>query len=149
MQRILLAIPFLLGFFVLLPSIHAETLTQNLEGGMNVEITYPDEIVVGREGVISILVKNNGWEEKQDVAFVFSVSDIPGLVLEPSGGLLIDKIADGGSYGENVKLNITNDANPGIHFLNIKYSHVLVANNEWLRVQEISYQLSDYAQSNL
>ena len=130
MQRILLAIPFLLGLFVLLPNIHAETLTQNLEGGMDVEITYPDEIVVGREGVISILVKNNGWEEKQDVAFVFSVSDIPGLVLEPSEGLLINKITDGGSYGENVKLNITKDANPGIHFLNIKYSHVLVANNE-------------------
>ncbi len=130
MERILLAIPFLIGLFVLLPTSHAETLTHNLDGGMDIEITYPDEIVVGREGVISFLVKNNGWEEKQDVAFVFSVSDIPGLVLEPSESLLINKLADGGSYGENVKLHITDDANPGIHFLNVKYSHVLVANNE-------------------
>ena len=114
----------------MIPSIHGETLVQNLEGGMDIEITHPDKIVVGREGLISILVKNNGWEEKQVILFEFSLSDIPGLILEPSGGLLINNIADGGSYGENVKLNITKDANPGIHFLNIKYSHILVANNE-------------------
>ena len=32
---------------------------------MDIEITHPDEIVVGREGIISILVKNNGWEENK------------------------------------------------------------------------------------
>ena len=122
--------PVLVGLLVLIPSVHAETLVQNLEGGMDIEITYPDEIVVGREGVVSILVKNNGWEEKQDIAFAFSISDIPGLVLQPPDGLLINKLAEGGSFGENINLRITDDANPGVHFLNIKYSHVLVANNE-------------------
>lgn len=129
-MKVLWAIPFLVGLSVLLPNVYAETLTQNLEGGMDVEITYPDEIVVGREGVISFLVKNNGWEEKQDISFIFSLSEIPGISLEPPDGLLINKLAQSGSYGENVKLYVTDNANPGIHFLNIKYSHVLVANNE-------------------
>ena len=121
--------PFLIGLFFMIPSIHGETLVQNLEGGMDIEVTHPDEIVVGREGIISILVKNNGWEEKQDISFEFSLSDIPGLIVEPNN-VTIEKLAEGGSYGENVILNITNDASPGIHFLNIKYSQVLVANNE-------------------
>ena len=43
----------------MIPSIHGETLVQNLEGGMDIEITHPKEIVVGREGIISILVKNH------------------------------------------------------------------------------------------
>ena len=36
---------------------------------MDLEISYPDEIVVGRDGIISILIKNNGWEDKQDISF--------------------------------------------------------------------------------
>lgn len=128
-MRPLWAIPLVLGFFVLISNVYAETLVQNLEGGMDIEITYPDEIVVGREGVISILVKNNGWEEKQDISFKFLVSDIPGLNVEPKN-VMITKLAEGGSYGENVNLNITNDTSSGIHFLNIKYSQVLVSNNK-------------------
>ena len=49
--------PFLVGLFFMIPSIDAETLVQNLEGGMDIEITHPEEIVVGREGIVSILVK--------------------------------------------------------------------------------------------
>ncbi|MFQ5781704.1 MAG: hypothetical protein ACE5GR_01455 [Nitrosopumilus sp.] len=129
-MRILWMIPLLVGLYVLLPNVYAETITQNLEGGMDIEITYPDEIIVGRESVVSFLIKNNGWEDKQDISFGFSLSDIPGLVIEPSDNIVIDKLAQSGSYGENINLYITNDANPGIHFLNIKYSHILVANNE-------------------
>ena len=113
----------------MIPSIHGETLVQNLEGGMDIEITHPNEIVVGREGIISILVKNNGWEEKQDISFEFSLSEIPGLIVDPNN-VRIEKLAEGGSYGENVNLKITADASPGIHFLNIKYSQILVSNNE-------------------
>lgn len=122
-------LPLLVGFVVILPNVYAETITQNLEGGMDIEITYPDEIVVGREGVVSFLVKNNGWEDKQDVTFAFSLSDIPGLVVKPDG-FFINKLAQGGSVGENVNLQITDEASTGIHFMNIKYSHILVANNE-------------------
>lgn len=96
---------------------------------MDIEITHPDEIVVGREGIVSILIKNNGWEEKQDISFEFTLSEIPGLIVEPNN-VTIEKLTKGGSYGENVNLNITKDASPGIHFLNIKYSQVLLSNNE-------------------
>ena len=36
----------------------------------------------------------------------------------------------GRSYGGNIDLIIPSDTNPGIHFLNLKYSQVLVTNNE-------------------
>ena len=122
--------PLLIGIFVLVPSVHAETITQNLEGAMDIQITYPDEMVAGRDGIISVLVKNNGWEDKQDISLVFSSSAKPQLVVEPSEGIIIKKLAQGGSFGENISLSIPDDANPGKHFLNLKYSHVLVANNE-------------------
>jgi len=123
-------IPLLVGVFVLFPEIYAETITQNLEGGMDIQITYPEEIVVGREGVISILIKNNGWENKENISFGFSLSAIPALIIEPADRITLDKLAQGGSYGENISLQIPNDVSLGIHFLNLKYSHVLVANNE-------------------
>lgn len=121
--------PLLVGIIVLLPNIHAETITHNLEGGMDIEITYPNDIVVGREGVISILVKNNGWEDKQDILFVFSNQNNT-IVAGSSDSITIDKLAQGGSYGGNIDLLVPSDTSPGIHFLNIKYSQVLVANNE-------------------
>ncbi len=123
-------IPILIGVFVLFPEIYAETITQNLEGGMDIQITYPEEIVVGREGIISILIKNNGWENKENISFGFSLSAIPVLIIEPSDRIALDKLTQGGSYGENISLQIPNDASLGVHFLNLKYSHVLVANNE-------------------
>ena len=119
----------LIGLVVLIPNAHADTVIQNLEGGMDIEITYPDEIIVGREGVISILVKNNGWEDKQDISFMFSSQD-NALSLGESNSIIIDKLTQGGSYGGNIDVLVPNNANPGIYFLNIKYSHVLVANNE-------------------
>ncbi len=128
-MNLLWTIPLVIGFIILLPNIHAEIITHNLDGGMDIEITYPDEIIVGRDGVISILIKNNGWEDKQDISFVVSNQD-SALVTGPSDSIVIDKLAQEGSYGGNIDLSIPNDASPGIHFLNIKYSQVLVANNE-------------------
>ena len=129
-MKFLWLIPLVIGVSVLVPNIYAETITQNLEGGMDVQITYPEEIVVGREGVISILVKNNGWENKENISFGISLSAIPGLTIEPSDSITLEKLAQGGSYGENISLQIPNDASLGVHYLNLKYSHVLVANNE-------------------
>ena len=74
-------------------------------------------------------VKNNGWEDKQDILFVFSNQDNT-LVTSPSDSIIIDKLTQGGSYGGNIDLLVSNDSNPGIHFLNLRYSQILVANNE-------------------
>ncbi len=123
-------IPILIGILVLFPISYAEIIIQNLEGGMDIQITYPEEIIVGREGVISILIKNNGWENKENISFGFSLSAIPALIIEPSDRITLDKLAQGGSYGENISLKIPNETSLGVHFLNLKYSHVLVANNK-------------------
>ena len=37
---------FLIGFSIFFPNIHAETITQNMEGGIDIDITYPNEIIV-------------------------------------------------------------------------------------------------------
>ena len=58
-------IPILIGLLCIsLPSVYGEKLTENLGGGMDVEITYPEKIIVGREDTASILIKNNGWGKK-------------------------------------------------------------------------------------
>ena len=61
---------------------------------------------------------------------MFSLSVIPSSIVESLDSITIDKLTQGGSYGENIKLQILIDTSPGIHFLNLKYSQVLVANNE-------------------
>lgn len=129
-MNILWMILFLIGFSILLPNIHAETITHSMEGGMDVEITYPNEIIVGREGNISILIQNNGWEDKQDILFIFTSQSDTMQVTETSDKIKIDRLTQGGSYGANVDLLISKNANPGMHFLNLKYSQILVANNE-------------------
>ena len=112
-------IPLVIGLIVLLPNINAETIKQNLKGGMDIEITYPDEVVIGREAIISVLIKNNGWEDKEDIMLVFSTQD-SALVAEPLDSITIGKLTQGGSYGGNIDLRIPNDASPGTHFLNLK-----------------------------
>ena len=54
----LLLIPFFMGLVFLIPGVYAEKIIQNIEGGMDLEVSYPEEIVVGRDGIISVLVKN-------------------------------------------------------------------------------------------
>ena len=123
-------VPIILGLFVLLPGIHAETITQNFDGGMDVEITYPEDIVIGREGIVSILVQNNGWEDKQDIVFDFAFSKASEFTVEPAEPIIIGRLAEGGSFGGNIMVKVPDSANEGRHFLNLKYSQSLIANNE-------------------
>ena len=115
---------------VLATDVYAETETVSVEGGMVIEITYPKEIVAGREDVISILVKNNGWEDKQDISFVFSLPDARSIIIDPADGIIIDRLTQSGSLGKNISLRIADDVKPGTYFLNIRYTHTLIANNE-------------------
>ena len=121
--------PLLVCLFFLLPNSYAATITQNLEGGMDVEITYPNEIITGREYSISVLIKNNGWEDKQDISLVFSSKDKI-LAAGISDNITIGKLAQGGTYGGNIDLLIPSNSSYGVHFINLKYSQVLVANNK-------------------
>ncbi|KAG2473349.1 MAG: S-layer domain protein [Nitrosopumilales archaeon] len=127
-MKFLRILPIFLILLVLISNAEAETINQTMEGGMDIEITYPSKAVIDRTISISFLVKNNGWEDKQDVIFVFGSSNT--IMPIKKNEIRIDKISAGGSYGETVDFKIAADASPGSHFLNLEYSQVLLANNE-------------------
>ena len=123
-------IPLLLLAIIIFPSNgFAETKNQTMEGSMDIKITYPDEAIKGRLVSISILVENKGWEDKQNISFVFSSQDNTFLPIT-SDMITIEKLSQGGSFGGNIDFEISKNANSGMNFLNVKYSQVLVANNE-------------------
>lgn len=127
----LYGIIFLLVFaiIVFLPSAFADTKNLTMEGSMDITITYPNEAVIDRIVSISILVENKGWEDKQDISFVFTSQD-NALVPLISNNITIKKLSQGGSFGGNIDFQVSENANPGTNFLNVKYSQILVANNE-------------------
>ena len=118
-----------LAMIAFFPSVFADTKSQTMEGSMDIKISYPDEAVIGRIISISILVENKGWEDKQDISFIFSSQDKT-IVPLTSDSITIEKLSQGGSYGGKIDFKILEDANPGNNFLNVKYSQILVANNE-------------------
>ena len=112
----------------IIPSVDAAIIKLTMEGSMDIQITHPDSAIIDRTILISFLVENNGWEDKQDVIFVFSPDDV--IIPIDDNEIQIDKISAGGSYGETVDFRILSDASPGSHFVNLEYSQVLLANNE-------------------
>ncbi len=111
-----------------LSSASAETVRESAEGGMDIEITYPDTAIIGRDFPVSFLIHNNGWEDKERVVIRFDPDDAIVPVTKNSTG--IEKIAAGGSYGDTVDFAVLPGASAGIHFLNLDYSQVLLENNE-------------------
>ncbi len=125
------------GFFVLLalafiisivPYSHAETLKQSMEGGMDLEITYPESVMIDRVFSISILLQNNGWENKQDISFTLSNLD-GAFTAHGDNTIIIDELTTTSSFGTTVDYQVSSTAIEGPHFLNIDYSQVLVSNN--------------------
>ncbi len=112
----------------IIPSVDAAIIKLTMEGSMDIQITHPDSAIIDRTILISFLVENNGWEDKQDIIFVFSPDDV--IIPIDDNEIQIDKISAGGSYGETVDFRISSDASSGSHFVNLEYSQVLLANNE-------------------
>ena len=129
-MKIIVVLPILIAVSLmgLIPGISAETIKQTMEGGMDIEITFPDAVVVGRNFSISFLIQNNGWEDKDQVTFLFNPDDAIDIV--GKNEIKIDKITAGGSYGETADFRISSDASAGAHFLNLDYSQILLENNE-------------------
>ena len=111
-----------------IPIVYAETFSQSLEGGMDLEITYPESVMKQRTFSISILLQNNGWENKQDISFALNNPD---AVFVTGGNeiIVIDELTTTSSFGTTIDYKVTSNANEGIHFLNIDYTQVLVSNN--------------------
>ena len=112
----------------LIPYSYAETLKQSMEGGMDLEITYPDSVMTDRVFSISILLQNNGWENKQDISFIFSNLDGAFTTLGDDT-IIIEELTTTSSFGTTIDYQVSDTANEGTHFLNIDYTQVLVSNN--------------------
>ena len=112
----------------LIPYSYAETLKQSMEGGMDLEITYPDSVMTERVFSISILLQNNGWENKQDISFIFSNLDGAFTTLG-NDTIIIEELTTTSSFGTTIDYQVSDTANEGTHFLNIDYTQVLVSNN--------------------
>ena len=104
------------GFFVLLtlafiisimPFSHAETLKQSMEGGMDLEITYPDSVMIDRMFSISILLENNGWENKQDISFILSNLDGAFTSLGDET-IIIEELTTTSSFGTTIDYQVSN-----------------------------------------
>ena len=112
----------------LIPYSYAETLKQSMEGGMDLEITYPDSVMTERVFSISILLQNNGWENKQDISFILSNLDGAFTSLGDDT-IIIEELTTTSSFGTTIDYQVSDTANEGTHFLNIDYTQVLVSNN--------------------
>ena len=111
-----------------LPLAEAETIKQTMEGSMDLQIIYPESVVIGRTFSVSILLENNGWEDKQDISL--SVANPDGTIIPTENNeMKIDRLSTKGSYGRTLDFKILSDASIGKHFLNLLYSQVLVKNN--------------------
>jgi hypothetical protein len=107
---------------------YAATIKQVMEGGVDVTISHPDSVVAGRDFVVTVLVQNNGWEDKQDVTiFIDAQSD---SILEKNQTLKVERLSKGGSFGGVLEFESSADSKIGTHFLNAVYSQVLLSNNE-------------------
>ena len=125
-----------LGFLVFLiilgtSLINAEavTVTQTMEGSMDLQMIHPESVPIGRIFSISVLIENNGWEDKQDISL--SITNQDGSIL-PIGEnkIIVERLSTAGSYGRTINFQISDSTTAGTYFLNILYSQVLVKNNE-------------------
>jgi len=63
------------SFGIPMPMANAEDVTETFEGGMDLQITYPESVMIGRTFSVSIYLENNGWENKQDISFTITNPD--------------------------------------------------------------------------
>ena len=110
------------------PLVYAETLTQTFDGGMDLEIIYPESVMNGRIFSISMHLENNGWENKQDISFVITNTDSAFKSLSDET-ITIEQLTTTSSFGTTLDYEVSKNTNEGTHFLNILYSQILVSNN--------------------
>ena len=123
---ILLLIPLLL--FSNSQYAYSETLKQSMDGGMEIEIVYPDSVVIDRTFSISFLIQNNGWETKQDILFQIENPDNVFLPVTQEK-IEIEELTASSSFGITLDYVVHENATEGTHFINIDYSQILLSNN--------------------
>lgn len=120
---------FSIIFMMYFSNAWAVTITQTMEGSMDLQLIHPESVPIGRTFSISVLIENKGWEDKQDISLILSNPDGSIIPVDKSD-MIIERLSTAGSYGRTINFQISDDATAGTHFLNILYSQVLVKNNE-------------------
>jgi hypothetical protein len=128
MKLLLILFLIFFGSVISVPLSYAETLTQTFDGGMDLEITYPESVMISRTFSISIHLENNGWENKQNISFVIANPDSAFKSLSDET-IRIEQLTTTSSFGTTLDYEVLKNASEGTHFLNISYSQVLVSNN--------------------
>ena len=116
------------SFGIPIPMVNAEDVTETFEGGMDLQITYPESVMIGRTFSVSIHLENNGWENKQDISFTITNPDSAFIALG-SEVHQIPELTTSSSFGTTLDYEVSKNTNEGKHFLNVSYSQVLVSNN--------------------
>ena len=128
MRKILALLVLAALLVIITQNAHAATIKQTMEGGVDVTIEHPDSVVAGRDFTISFLIKNNGWEDKQDVKIFMNIQD--DSIQASNQTLEVERLSEGGSFGGVLEFATNNDSQVGIHYLNALYSQILLSNNE-------------------
>jgi hypothetical protein len=115
-------------FVITTQSVHASTIKQTMDGGVDVTVDHPDTVIVGRDFSISVLVKNNGWEDKKDVKFAITVLDES--IQAKNQTLAVERLSKDGSFGGVLKFTTSDGSQLGMHYINAVYSQILLSNNE-------------------
>ena len=116
------------SFCIPIPIVHAEDVAETFEGGMDLQITYPESVMIGRTFSVAIHLENNGWENKQDISFAITSPD---FTFKSLGNeiITIEELTTSSSFGTTLDYEVSKNTNEGTHFLNVSYSQVLVSNN--------------------
>ena len=116
------------SFCIPIPIVHAEDVAETFEGGMDLQITYPESVMIGRIFSVAIHLENNGWENKQDISFTITNPD---SAFKSLGNeiITIEELTTSSSFGTTLDYEVSKNTNEGKHFLNVSYSQVLVSNN--------------------
>ena len=119
---------FPLLFFANSGHAYSETTTLSPDGGMEIQIIYPDSVLIDRTFSISFLIQNNGWESKQDISLNLKNPDNV-FVAVTDEQIKIEELTASSSFGTTLDYIVHKDATEGTHFINIGYSQVLLSNN--------------------
>lgn len=115
-------------FVLVISNAYAATIKHSVEGGVDVSIEHPVSVIAGRDFSISVLVQNNGWEDKQDIKFTVSSQDESIKIKNQT--LSIGRLSKGGSFGGVLEFTTSSDSKIGTHYINAIYSQILLSNNE-------------------
>jgi len=127
-KHLLIITLFPLLFFSNSEHAYSETIKLSPEGGMEIEIVYPDLVIIDRTFSISFLIQNNGWESKQDVSINLKNPDNV-FVAVTDKQIKIEELTASSSFGTTLDYVVHKDATEGTHFINIDYSQILLSNN--------------------